>query len=218
MSKGHASLALYAILYQVGYLTGEDLAHFCKPGSPLGGEPKLGDIPGIEATTGSLGHGLSFAAGIAMANRMDHLDSRVYAIIGDGECQEGSVWEAALSIGHHQLENLTVIIDDNRLQAMDTTEHILTIEPLRSKWESFGFEVLEMDGHNPEEIQQVMTYAKNSGSGNPRAVIAHTIKGKGISFMENVPIWHYRMPNPQELEIVLHDLDLTMEELTGGLL
>lgn len=213
LSKGHASLALYSVLYKIGYISKAELDQFCQPGSLLGGEPKLGDINGVEATTGSLGHGLSFGAGIAMANKLDHKNAKVYVIIGDGECQEGSIWEAAMSIGHHKLENVIVIMDDNKLQAMDETDEILTIEPLKSKWESFGFEVFEADGHNLKQLEHVFNEVLKSRVQKPKIIVAHTIKGKGISFMENVPIWHYRMPNKEELKTVLEELDLTMNEL-----
>ena len=135
VSKGHASLVLYCILNRIGYLTKEALYTFCQPGSVLGGEPKYGDVSGVEATTGSLGHGLSFAVGIAIANQLDQKDSRVYVLLGDGECQEGSVWEAALSAAHHALDNLTVILDRNQLQAMGDTEDILGLESLKEKWQ-----------------------------------------------------------------------------------
>lgn len=213
LSKGHASLVLYSILKRIGYLTQEELSTFCQPGSRLGGEPKMGDIPGVEATTGSLGHGLSFAVGIAMANKMDARDSRVYVILGDGECQEGSVWEAAMSAAYHKLDNLTVILDCNKLQAMGTTESILRIEPLAEKWTGFGWDVSEADGNSVESMLQVLREDRKSGVKSPRMILAHTTKGKGISFMENVPIWHYRMPDREELEIVKQELNFAEGEL-----
>ena len=208
LSKGHASLLLYSILKRIGYITQEELDTFCKPGSVLGGEPKLGDIPGVEATTGSLGHGLSFAVGIAMANKLDRKDSRVYVILGDGECQEGSVWEAALSAAHNHLDNLTVILDCNGLQAMDDTEKIVSLTPFKEKWEAFGWDTIETDGHDVNGMQEVLKKDRSLITDKPHMIIANTIKGKGISFMENVPIWHYRMPNQEEMEIVKRDLDI----------
>ncbi len=208
LSKGHASLVLYSVLKRIGYISQEELDTFCQPGSVLGGEPKLGDIPGVEATTGSLGHGLSFAVGIAMAHKMDNRKSRVYVILGDGECQEGSVWEAALSAAHHRLCNLTVILDCNRLQAMDDTENILSLSPLEDKWKGFGWHVTHADGNEIPSILSCLKEDRDSNIHMPRIIIAHTTKGKGISFMENVPIWHYRMPNEEEMEIVTRELEL----------
>ncbi len=208
LSKGHASLVLYSVLKRIGYITQKELDSFCSPGSALGGEPRLGDIPGVEATTGSLGHGLSFAIGIAIANRLDKRSSRTYAILGDGECQEGSVWEAALSAAHYRLDNLTVILDCNSLQAMDSTENIVSLNPLMEKWNGFGWSVVEINGHDLDQICTALKEDRESAITKPRIIIAHTIKGKGISFMENVPIWHYRMPNSEEMGIVRRDLGL----------
>lgn len=211
MSKGHASLALYVVLNEAGFLDDEELSTFCQPGSHLGGEPKLGAAPGIEASTGSLGHGLSFAVGVAMACKMNHYDNRVYVVLGDGECQEGTVWEAAMSAVQFKLDNLVVIMDDNRLQAMDTVEEIMGISSWRERWEAFGFDVEEINGHDLLEIEDSLR--KKNNPGRPRLIISHTIKGKGVSFMEGVPIWHYRMPNAEELEIVKKELGISEEEL-----
>lgn len=213
VSKGHASLALYSVLKRIGYITEEALNTFCQPDSLLGGEPKYGDVPGVEATTGSLGHGLSFAVGIAIANRLDEKKSRVYVLLGDGECQEGSVWEAALSAAHHSLNNLTVILDRNRLQAMGDTEDILRLESLEEKWRSFGWEVTSVDGHNIEALVEVLKEDRAATFQSPRIIVANTVKGKGISFMEHAPIWHYRMPNEAEMEIVKKELGITQKEL-----
>lgn len=214
VSKGHASLVLYSVLKRIGYITQEDFFTFCQPDSVLGGEPKYGDIPGVEATTGSLGHGLSFAVGIAMANKLDQKESRVYVILGDGECQEGSVWEAALSAAHQKLENLTVILDRNALQAMGETEEILGLSPVAGKWNSFGWDVEEADGHNIDQLVSVLKADRMKQTLKPRIIIANTVKGKGVSFMEHVPIWHYRMPNSEEMELVKRELDISEEELT----
>lgn len=213
VSKGHGSLVLYSVLKRIGYITQEELHTFCQPGSVLGGEPKYGDIPGIEATTGSLGHGLSFAVGVALANKLDQKKSRVYVLLGDGECQEGSVWEAALSASHHNLDNLTVILDRNKLQAMGETEDILKLESLKEKWKGFGWDVHEVDGHNMEQLIRVLQEDREKKEVRPRLIIADTIKGKGVSFMEQVPIWHYRMPNEEEMEIVKKELGITEKEL-----
>lgn len=211
LSKGHAGVALYAALAIAGYFDKEHLKTFCQPGSNLGGHPKINEIPGVEASTGALGHGLSFAIGIAYANKVDEKDSHVYAILGDGECQEGSVWEGALSAPTLELDNLTVIVDHNKLQAMDDLEKIVHMSPFVDKWKAFGWNVVEIDGHNYEEIKEALLVRKK---GKPTLVVANTIKGKGVSFMEGVPIWHYRMPNEQELPILMRELGLREEDLS----
>ena len=211
LSKGHAILAKYVVLNEIGYISDEELAGFCSPGSHLGGEPLLGAAPGIEESTGSLGRGLSFAVGIALASKYKGYDNRIYVVLGDGECQEGSVWEAAMSAMNYKLDNLTIIIDDNRLQAMDSVEKIMGITDWAEKWASFGYEVEEIDGHNVEEIEKCLL--KPGAKEKPRLIISHTTKGNGVSFMENVPIWHYRMPNEEELEIVKKELNISEEEL-----
>lgn len=211
LSKGHACLAQYVILNKVGIITNEELNSFCQQNSHLGGEPKLGAVIGIEASTGSLGHGLSYAVGIAMAYKLNKYHSKVYAIIGDGECQEGSVWEAVIAAVNFKLDNLIVIMDNNRLQAMGTVKEIMGIASWKEKWESFGFDVLEVDGHDTEQIKTAVCRPMEDNV--PRLVIANTIKGKGVSFMENVPIWHYRMPNMEELQIVKEELQITDKEL-----
>lgn len=213
LSKGHASLALYSTLAMAGFFPTEKLKTFCQPGSEFGGEPRMGHIPGVEATTGSLGHGLSFGVGIAMAHQMNGDPNRTYVILGDGECQEGSVWEAVISAAHHKLNHLTVILDNNRLQAMGKLEDILAINRMRDCWEDFGWRVDIVDGHDVHMLLQFLAADRLDETDKPHLIIANTIKGKGISFMENVPIWHYRMPNEQELEIVLKDLNMTKEEL-----
>lgn len=211
LSKGHACLAQYAVLNEIGMISEQELKGFCKPGSHLGGEPKMRAVNGVEASTGSLGHGLSFSVGVAIGCKMNKYSNKIYVILGDGECQEGSVWEAAMSAVRFQLDNLVIIIDDNRLQAMDTVEEIMGITSWKDKWESFGYEVDEIDGHNLKQIED--TLRKENKSGKPRVVISHTIKGHGLSFMEEVPIWHYRMPNDEEMEIVKKELDISEEEL-----
>lgn len=210
LSKGHAGIALYATLALAGYFDKEHLKTYCQPGSNLGGHPKIHEIPGIEASTGALGHGLSFSIGIAYANKVDKKESHVYAILGDGECQEGSVWEGALSAPTLELDNLTVIVDHNKLQAMDDMENIVRMKPFSDKWRAFGWNVIEINGHDPEEIREALLARQEKV---PTLVIANTVKGKGVSFMENVPIWHFRMPNEQELPILMSELGLTEEDL-----
>lgn len=209
LSKGHACYALYAALAKAGYFPEEELWRVGKPGSRFGGHPRLYEIPGVEASTGALGHGLSFGIGIAYANKADHKDSHVYVVLGDGECQEGSIWEGALSAPTLELDNLTVIVDHNKLQAMDELENIVRMKPLAEKWKSFGWNVVEIDGHNYAKIREALLIRKKN---KPILIVANTIKGKGVSFMENIPLWHYRMPNEEELPVIFHDLEFTQEE------
>lgn len=210
LSKGHAGVALYATLALAGYFNMQYLKTFCQMGSNLGGHPKINEIPGIEASTGALGHGLSFGIGIAYANKVDRKENHVYVILGDGECQEGSIWEGALSAPTLELDNLTVIIDYNKLQAMDELEKIVHMQPFADKWKAFGWNVLEINGHNYEEIKKALLTRITK---KPTLIIANTIKGKGVSFMEGVPIWHYRMPNEQELQTLMNELELTNDDL-----
>lgn len=210
LSKGHASYVLYAALAKAGYFSEEELWHVGQAGSEFGGHPKMYDIPGVEASTGALGHGLSFAIGIAYANKIDNKKSHVYVALGDGECQEGSIWEGALSAPTLELDNMTVIVDHNKLQAMDYLENIVHMKPFSDKWKAFGWNVMEIDGHNYSEIKEALLIRC---TGKPNLVIANTIKGKGVSFMENVPIWHFRMPNEQELPVLMNELGLTKEDL-----
>ena len=202
--------SLYAALAKAGYFSEEELRHVGQTGSRFGGHPKLYDIPGVEASTGALGHGLSFAIGIAYANKIDGRDSHVYVVLGDGECQEGSVWEAALSAPTLELDNLTVVVDHNKLQAMDDLENIVRMKPFADKWQAFGWNVIEIDGHNYAEIKEALLSRK---TGIPTLILAHTVKGKGVSFMENVPIWHFRMPSEKELPILMQELGLQEEDL-----
>ena len=203
LSKGHACYALYAVLAKAGFFSENELWSVGKPGSRLGGHPKLHEIPGVEASTGALGHGLSFAIGIAYANKVDDRRSHTYVILGDGECQEGSIWEGALSAPTLELDNMTVVVDYNKLQAMDKLENIVNMKPFAEKWKAFGWNVVEIDGHNYKEIREALLERQE---GKPTLVLANTIKGKGVSFMENDPIWHYRMPNEEELAVLIKDL------------
>ncbi len=211
LSKGHACVALYAILAEKGFFPKAELDKFGKKGSILGGHPDMLKVPGIEASTGSLGHGFPFGIGMALAGKFDKKDYRVFVLIGDGECQEGSVWEAAMFAPQHKLDNLVVIIDYNKIQAMDYLDKIVSLDPLADKWKSFGWEVKEVDGHDfcrLQEIFESVPFVK----GKPSLIIAHTIKGKGVSFMENTPIWHYRLPNERELKIAYKELNMDIAE------
>jgi len=212
LSKGHASAALYAILAEKGIIDENILNTFCQRGSILGGHPEAHSIPGVEVSTGSLGHGLSFGTGMALAGKLDKKDYRVFALLSDGECQEGTVWESAMFASHHKLDNLIAIIDHNKLQSLGQIDNIVSLKPFADKWESFGWGVREVNGHNIPEIIDALEgvpFSKN----RPSVLIAHTTKGKGISFMENNPIWHYRMTNKDELKIVLDELDIDESEL-----
>ena len=207
LSKGHACVALYAKLAQTGFFPSDWLDTFGHDGTDLGGHPDMHKLPGIEASTGSLGHGLGFGAGIALGAKLDAADYRVYVLLGDGECQEGSVWEAALFAGQHRLDNLVAIVDYNKLQALDRLDNIVSLEPLAEKFCAFGWHAVDVDGHNVDALLEAFELA-NTSPGRPIAIIAHTTKGKGISFMENVPIWHYRMPNPDERRIACEELGI----------
>ncbi len=209
LSKGHGGLALYAALALAGYFPDDQLDYFCTEGSKLGSLASI-QIPGVEATTGSLGHGLSFGLGIALACKKDGLNNHIYVMVGDGECEEGSEWEALIAANHYRLDNVTIIVDHNKLQAMDTLERILSFENLKKKAECFGMQVIEIDGHDIEQINEAVS---TRVMGKTILIVANTVKGKGISFMENDPIWHYRIPSDDEMNIALRELGMTKDEL-----
>ena len=204
LSKGHCGPALYAALAEAGYIPLEELATFRNHGSRLQGHVHI-MTPGIEMSTGSLGQGLSFGIGVALAGRLDQRDYRVYVLLGDGECDEGQVWEAAMAAAHYKLDNLTAIVDRNKIQNDRWTSEAMELEPLADKWRSFGWQVAEVDGHALEQVIKALEEAKNA-KGKPSVIIAHTIKGKGVSFMENNADFHGRAPNPEELELALKEL------------
>jgi transketolase len=197
LSKGQGCAALYAVLADLGFFPISELKTYTSVGSRLGGHSES-NIPGVEAFTGSLGHGLSMSVGIAMAAKMDSRDYLSVALLGDGECQEGSVWEAAMLASHHHLDNLIILVDRNTLQATDFTEDAVSLEPFNQKWEAFGWEVTTIDGHSFEQILATLNSLRSRKKGRPKAVIANTTKGKGVSYMENKPIWHYRVPSTEE--------------------
>lgn len=209
LSKGHAAPALYSILADKGFFPGVDLEQFAKNGSYLGCHPE-NSIPGVEAFTGSLGHGLSIGAGLAWATQQEKIKSLTTVLLGDGECHEGSVWEAAMFAAQHQLSNLVVIVDHNGLSATGVLKDYLEVEPLGKKWEAFGWNVVVIEGHSFKQLTSVLRSIPRVYVGKPLAVIALTTKGKGISFMENKPIWHYRVPRGKELEIARRQLDEKM--------
>jgi len=207
LSKGHASMTFYTVLADKGFFPKDLLKTFNKTGSHLTEHPNLGALPGIEATTGSLGHGLSLGLGMALAGRIRHLPFRVFVIMSDGECNEGSVWEAAMLAPALKLENLIVIIDFNRWQATGRSEEIMALNPLKGKWESFGWDAHEVDGHDISALIRILSTSPDK-PGKPTAVIAHTVKGKGISFMEDDNNWHYRIPNTEEVKKAKEELGL----------
>lgn len=205
LSKGHASMTFYTVLADTGFFSKDLLKTFNKTGSHLTEHPNLGALPGIEATAGSLGHGLSMGLGMALAGRNRHLPFRVFVIMSDGECNEGSVWEAAMLAPAQKIENLVVIIDFNRWQATGRSEEIMALNPLKEKWESFGWSAYDVDGHDISSLIKILS-AIPDGSGKPIAIIAHTIKGKGVSFMEDDNNWHYRIPNAEEVKFAKEEL------------
>ena len=206
LSKGHGAPVLFQVLAERGFFNVERLAEFGQPGSVFHEHPpKPGYIPGVEAATGSLGHGLPMALGMALAHRIQGRDKRCYALLSDGECNEGSIWEAAMLAASNKVHNLTAIIDYNKWQATGRTNEVMALEPLAAKWEAFGWHSQEIDGHDLAAIDQALTSARTETC-RPSVIVAHTIKGKGVSFMEDDNNWHYRTPNPQELAAALAEL------------
>ncbi len=205
LSKGHGCAGLYAVLAEQGFFPVSRLAEFCQNGTRLAGHVTHGGIPGVEVSTGSLGHGLSIACGMALAGRRDRRPYRVFALLSDGECDEGATWEAALLAGQHRLESLIAIVDYNKIQSLGAVKEILDLEPLALKWEAFGWAVREIDGHDIGEIFRALAAVPLIES-RPSCVIAHTVKGKGVSFMENQILWHYRPPNANELARAMAEL------------
>lgn len=206
LSKGHACAALCPVLAEAGYFEKELLKTFNKFNSPFGMHPDMNKIPGCDMSTGSLGHGLPVGVGMSLAARLDGKGYRVFVLLGDGECSEGSVWEAALSASHYGLDNLVAIVDRNRISLDGETETIMRLEPLASKWAAFGWSVKEIDGHNLREIVDVLSRVPAT-KGKPTAVIANTVKGKGVSFMENTRDWHYAALNEDQLYKALKELE-----------
>lgn len=199
LSKGHCSPALYSCLANRGFFSIEDLKTFRNINSYLQGHPDKNKVPGVDMTTGSLGQGLSAANGMAIAGKMEQKRYRVYCILGDGEIEEGQVWEAAMAANQYKLDNLCVVVDNNNLQIDGTIEEVMSSYPIDEKFKSFGFEVINIDGHDIEEIIKAFEVAKNV-KGKPTCIIAKTIKGKGVSFMENQATWHGKAPNEEQYE------------------
>jgi transketolase len=205
LSKGHACAGVYAALAECGFFSADKLLTHNQNDSTLSGHISHIGNPGVEISTGSLGHGLNISAGIALAVKKNNLNSRVICLMSDGECDEGSVWEAALFSAHHKLNNLIAIIDYNKMQSLDTVSETLGLEPLVDKWKSFGWTVIEIDGHDHNEIKVAIDNSENRTSA-PLVIIAHTTKGKGVSFMENSVLWHYRSPQGLELTRAISEI------------
>ena len=205
LSKGHAGAAVYATLAEVGFFPIEWLTQHYQNGSKLSGHVSHKGIPGVEISTGALGHGLPIGAGFAYSAKLQKAAHRVFVVMSDGECDEGSNWEAILFAAHHKLNNLFAIIDYNKLQSIDTVENTLGLEPFRQKWESFNWNVIEVDGHDYQEL--IAAFENFPNNDRPNCIIAHTVKGKGISFMENQVVWHYRSPQGQNYIDALQELD-----------
>jgi len=205
LSKGHAAAALYATLALRGFFPMAWLASYNIDDGLLGEQPKPEGIPGVEVATGSLGHGLSIGAGMALAARLQPGAARVVVLVSDGECNEGSVWEAAMFAAAQRLERLMVVVDYNRWQATGRSDEVMALAPLADKWRAFGWSTYEIDGHDRIGLTAALRNLPD-GSGKPVAIVAHTVKGKGVSFMEDDNNWHYRIPNDAELEAALREL------------
>jgi transketolase len=207
LSKGHGCLALYVLLAEKGFFPEDELWKFCRSDGMLGGHPECGKVPGVEASTGSLGHGLPIGIGFALNARHEGSDHRVFVVSSDGECNEGSVWEAAMCAAKHRLSNLTVLVDYNKQQSYSTTYEVLDLDPFADKWRAFGFAVEEADGHSVPELQALLRRVPFC-SDRPSAIICHTIKGKGISFVENNLQWHHKSKiSEEEIRSMMQSLE-----------
>lgn len=204
LSKGHGCLAQYVLLADKGFFPAEELKNFCRRDSFLGGHPEYGKIPGVEASTGALGHGLSIGLGMALAARLEGRDSRVFVVMGDGEINEGAVWEAALAAGKHQIGHLFALVDYNKLQSYGPNDEVQPLEPLAEKWRAFGFDAVEVDGHDVAALRRTCA-APRPERGRPLAVICHTVKGRGVPFAEGVADWHHKSNLPPAQIAALYD-------------
>jgi len=212
LSKGHSIEGYYTILADLGFFPKEELKNFCKFNSRLIGHPSV-KVPGVEMNTGALGHGLSVAVGMALAGKMDKKNYKVYVLMGDGELAEGSIWEGAMAAGHYKLDNLIGIIDRNHLQISGNTENVMSLENLKEKWNAFGWNVLVEDGNNIKKMIDIfkkMPIIKEK----PHLIIANTVKGKGVSFIENDAKWHHKVPNKEQFEKAMKELDSQLNK--GG--
>ncbi len=215
LSKGHAAPGLYAALAERGFIPKEDIKTFRNAESYLQGHPDMKGVPGVDMSTGSLGQGISAACGIALAGKLDKKDYRVFTILGDGECEEGQVWEAAMFAAHYNLDNLTAFLDFNGLQIDGDITKVMNPTPFDKKFEAFNWNVITIDGHDFEEIAQAIEKAKNC-KGKPTIIIANTVKGKGVSYMENQAGWHGNAPSDEQYEIAIKELDEHIKSLGGA--
>lgn len=208
LSKGHGVMAQYACLHELGWLTDDDIGNYFKDGTRLKG---LADahVPGVEATAGSLGHGLSVAAGLALAAKLNKTEQTCYALVGDGELNEGAIWEAALFASHFKLDNLVVIVDKNGFQAMGTTDDVIALGNIEEKFRAFGFDAVTIDGHDETAIDAAYSNMKAARNGRPKAIVATSVKGKGVSFMEHDNIWHYTRLTPETYAAAITELGYT---------
>jgi transketolase len=216
LSKGHAAPALYATLAESGYFSSNELNNLRNMNCMLQGHPACLCTPGIEASTGSLGHGLSFGIGVALAGKLDNKDYRTYVMLGDGETDEGQIWEAAAAASHYKLDNLIALIDRNFLQIDGNTEKIMRLESIRDRWNSFGWKVIEIDGHDLKKIIDALNQAENN-TNSPTVIILNTIKGKGVSFMENNVDFHGVPPNEMEYNLAIEELDTLQKKLEASI-
>ena len=213
LSKGHGAVGFFTTLSLRGFFSKDVLMTFRQDNSILGGHPDMQKVPGVEMSTGSLGHGLSVGVGMALGAKLDGMKHRVFVLVGDGESQEGSIWEAAMAAPQHKLDNLTVILDRNRIQQSNFTDEIVSIEPCADKWKAFRWEVREIDGHNMAEIVDVLQSVPFK-QGKPSLILSHSVKGKGVSFMENTQAWHGGAPKGELAEKARKELNQRLEELT----
>lgn len=207
LSKGHGAPVLYSVLAEKGYFPKEELLKLRKTGAMLQGHPDMKGTPGVDMSTGSLGQGLSAANGMALAGKLDNKDYRVFVLIGDGEMQEGQIWEAAMTGAHYGLDNVTAFIDNNGLQIDGENKEVMNVEPIEEKWKAFGWHTIKIDGHDFEQIENAVSEAKNT-KGKPTMIIAKTVKGKGISFMENEVGWHGVAPTQEQSQQALKELEV----------
>ena len=206
LSKGHGGAALYSALSQCGFYSRDELKSYCKNGSKFSGHVSSFGVNGVEVSTGSLGHGLSIGAGMALAGKLDNKKFNVFVILGDGECNEGSIWESVMFSNQQKLDNLICIVDFNKLQGLG--RDVLSIDPLHTKWESFGWNVKVIDGHNHDEIRESVNYFINNKNSKPSVIIANTIKGKGVSFMEDKLEWHYHSVTDSQYKTAINELNV----------
>lgn len=206
LSKGHSGLSVYVALAELRFFPEDLLNSYCQNGSILSGHVSHKNVPGVEFSTGSLGHGLSVSVGKAYALKQKKSNSRTFTVMSDGECDEGSVWEAVLFAAHHKLNNVIVVIDYNKIQSLDLVSKTLALEPFKDKWVSFGWDVSEVDGHNHDALYVALSQNRKE-SEKPFCIIAHTTKGKGVSFMENSVLWHYRTAQGEEFSRALQELE-----------